>query len=88
MNTAKIIAASSAIAMTTVLFSGVATLADRIYSPDAVMAAAAARDASTVASATAKSAPAASEHISDVHAAAVASWARVISSDAAATATA
>jgi hypothetical protein len=49
MNTAKIIAASSAIAMTTVLFSGVANLADHVYSPNAVMAAAAARDASVAA---------------------------------------
>ena len=47
MNTAKIITASSAIAMTTTLFSGVANLADHVYSPNAVMAAAAARDASS-----------------------------------------
>jgi len=58
MNTAKIIAASSAIAMTAVLFSGIANLADRVYSPNAVMAAAAARDAATAAVATAKPATA------------------------------
>jgi hypothetical protein len=54
MDTAKIIAASSAIAMTTVLFSGVANLADGVYSPNAVMAATAARDAASTAIAAAK----------------------------------
>jgi hypothetical protein len=55
MNTAKSIAASCAIAMTAVLFSGVATIADRVYSPNAVMAAAAARDAAVAATASVKS---------------------------------
>jgi len=55
MNTAKMVSASSAIAMTAILFAGVANLADGYYLPNAVMAAAAARDAASV---TAVAAPA------------------------------
>ena len=48
MNTAKMISASSAIAMTAILFAGVGNLADGYYSPNAVMAGAAARDAASL----------------------------------------
>jgi len=54
MNTAKMISASSAIAMTAILFAGVANLADDYYSPNAVMAAAATRDAASVTAAVAR----------------------------------
>jgi|GEM_PF-1824195 len=54
MNTAKMISASSAIAMTAILFAGVGNLADGYYSPNAVMAAAATRDAASAATAVAR----------------------------------
>lgn len=48
MNTAKPLSASSAIAMTAILFSGVANLADSYYAPNAVMAAAVTRGAVSI----------------------------------------
>ena len=86
MNTAKMISASAAIAMTVILFAGVANLADDYYSPNAVMAAAATRNAASVSAAAGSTAPktaanTAAVRVGSLDNATIAKWNRLNSAD-------